>query len=68
MTYTIKRETIGDYSVSICQDKFSSGYRVEVLKLYSDGSGLARREKEHNFTSLKSAKSKYNQYIKYYKA
>ena len=68
MTYTIKREKIGEYSISIYQAKYSNRFIVEVLRSYGDGSGLAHLEKEHDFASLKSAKFLYNKYIKYYKA
>ena len=68
MTYTIKSEKIGNYTISIYQAKYSKRFIVEVLRSYSDGSGLAHLEKEHDFASIRSANNKYNKYIKYYKA
>lgn len=62
MTFTIVRETIGNKTIYIQQEKFENGYHVGVNKLNSDNV-TAYNVNDNYYGDIKKAKKRYS-YLK----
>lgn len=65
MTVTIQQEKIGNYYISIEQDKYSVVYKVNLSKSIGmyNFSELYHTVNEHMYSTLQKAKARYN-YLK----
>ena len=62
MTFTLKRETIGRYTVSIEQEKYSNCFTVYIYVTYGDLAHIYR--KSNLQIDLAGAKRTYRRYLK----
>lgn len=62
MTVTIQQEKIGDYYISIEQEKYESTYRVELAKRYGNSDDY-HMINEHMYPTLRKAKARFS-YLK----
>lgn len=62
MTVTIQQEKIGDYYISIEQEKYESTYKVELSKRYGN-SDIYHRINDHIYPTLSQAKARFG-YLK----
>ena len=62
MTVTIQQEKIGDYYISIEQEKYESTYRVALAKRYGNNDEY-RMINDHIYPTLSQAKARFS-YLK----
>lgn len=63
MTYCIKRVEVGNISILIEQDKFSSAYDVTALEIFDKEKGLARVINENTYPTIEKARKRFS-YLK----
>jgi len=59
MTWTIQTEKIGNYSISIEQDKYSSGYTVKQNRCVNKDLNYYVMEKENYYPTIEKAKRRF---------
>lgn len=57
MTFVIQTKRIGNYEISIEQDKFNSGYAVKEIELIDESRGVERNR--NDYATLKQAKKRF---------
>ena len=64
MTFTLKSETVGRYTVSIEQEKFSNCFKVYIYEAWGSDPCLHTYRESNLQTDMTGAKRTYRRYLK----